>query len=66
MSRSQGTEKGESGLHRTSEVLVRFSSRCLSPLSGIPTRGLLTSGDEAAPSIVGCPHIQFRLPLAVP
>lgn len=59
-------EKGESGLPRTSEALVRFSSRCLSPLSGIPTRGLLTSDEETAPSIIGYPHILFQLLLPVP
>lgn len=38
----------------------------LNPLSGIPTRGLLTSSDEAAPSIFGRPHTQFQLFLATP
>lgn len=67
MSRSQGTEKGESEHHGTSEALVRFSSRCLNPLLSIrpPPRGLLVSGDDeltitqATPSVTGSLHIQF-------
>lgn len=74
MSRSQGTEKGESEHHGTSEALVRFSSRCLNPLLSIrpPPRGLLVSGDDeltimqATPSVTGSLHTILHTLLAIP